>query len=106
MGGFDDGRPGYGTTPPQVVYVRSETHPYAIYAMVAAGLAWVVCPVVPALFALRFCGTAQEGIDESRGRYTGEGLVTAARVLAWVNLAMVVPFVLYLLTALSTVRIG
>jgi hypothetical protein len=78
-----------GAYPPgQPIYYRVETHPKAIHAIVAAALAWVACPFVPALFALSFANAAQRGIDESGGRYGGEGLVTAARAVAWINLVV------------------
>jgi hypothetical protein len=88
--GSVDGRPA------QVVYVGKETHPQAIYAIVAAVAAWFTCPVVGALISLSFCRDARLDIEASGGEYGGEGLLTAARVLSWVHLAALVPTALFL----------
>jgi hypothetical protein len=50
--------------------------------------AFVLFPVVPAVVALVLAGRAHRSIAASAGRTGGAGLVTAARVLAWINLAL------------------
>lgn len=60
----------------------------AVAALVCAILAWIVLPVVMAIVALVLARIAQDKIDESGGRYAGEGLITAAKIIAWINLAL------------------
>jgi hypothetical protein len=66
------------------------TSQHAVIALVLAVLAWLVCPVVLAVVALVLAGAARREIIGSGGRIGGEGIVTAARVLAWLNIAVVV----------------
>ena len=61
----------------------------AIVALVCAIASWVVLPVLPAIAALMIARTAREQIARSGGRLTGDGLVTAAKVIAWANLVLV-----------------
>ena len=73
-------------------------------ALVCAIGSWVLLPVVLAVVALALASTADRSIAESQGWRTGSGLVTAARVLAWVNLVawlLVVVFVAALLVGLA-----
>jgi hypothetical protein len=57
---------------------------------VLAIASFVVCPLVPAIVALVLAHTSQQKIDASGGRLTGESLNTAARVIAWINIGLVV----------------
>ena len=82
--------PGYGYGP----YGGQQTEGMAIGALVSAIGAFVVCPVIPAIVALVLAAQAQARIDASGGRLTGTGLVTAARVVAVVNLGLAVVVVL------------
>lgn len=52
-------------------------------------LSFVVCPVIPAIAALVVASTAKRNIEASGGALEGDGLVTAARVLAWIHLGLV-----------------
>jgi hypothetical protein len=47
----------------------------------------MVCPVIPAIVALVLIPGAKRKIDESGGRLTGEGLLTAAKWISWINIA-------------------
>ncbi len=67
---------------------RQETESKAIIALVCAVASFVVLPLVPAVVALVLASSARERIDASGGWLTGEGLVTAARVIAWVNIVL------------------
>lgn len=67
----------------------AQTDGKAIAALVLAICSWVVLPFVAAVVALLLAGSARRDIDASGGRLGGDGLVTAARVLSWVNLALV-----------------
>ena len=68
-------------TPPQ-------TEGSAIGALIASILAWMVCPIIPAVVALVLIPGAKRKIDASGGRLTGEGLLTAAKWIAWINIAL------------------
>ncbi len=75
--------PGYGTP----YYWAPQTDGKAIGAMVSAILAFVLCPVIPAIVALVLASQSQRDIAASRGRLTGDGFNKAARIIAWVHFA-------------------
>lgn len=87
--------PGYGPAP--------RTSNDAVIALVLSIASWVVCPVVLAVIALVFAGRARTEIDGSGGWVTGDGLVTASKVLSWINigffLAILVVIVVVLVAA-------
>jgi hypothetical protein len=56
---------------------------------VLAIASFVVCPLVPAIVALVLAHTSQQKIEASGGRLTGEGLNTAARIIAWIHLGLI-----------------
>ena len=60
----------------------------AIVALVLAIISWAVCPVVAAIVALVFASMAGKEIQASEGRIAGRGLVTAARIVAWINIGV------------------
>jgi hypothetical protein len=47
---------------------------------------WVVCPVIPAIVALVFASKADREIAMSNGWVTGAGMVTASKIVAWINI--------------------
>lgn len=55
--------------------------------MLAIG-SFVVCPVIPSIIALVLASSADRNIAASNGALTGESLTKAARIIAWVNLAV------------------
>ena len=70
----------------------------AVVALVLSIASWVVCPIVLAIVALVVAGKAKAEIDASNGWVTGDGLVTAAKVVAWINIALsIVGIVIFLL---------
>lgn len=76
------------------------TEPRAVVAVVLALAAWTpVVPFLGAVVALFLAGGAERRIRSSRGALTGLGLVTAARVLSWLHLVVVLA--LFLLLALA-----
>jgi hypothetical protein len=92
------GQPGYGA-PPYQAYgqpayggypVGRQTEGYAIAALVLAIASFVLCPLIPAIVALVFCGTATRNIQQSGGAKEGEGLVKAAQIIAWLNVGVVI----------------
>jgi hypothetical protein len=99
--------PGYPSQPwgpPGGPYPRPpETSSQAILALIAAILAWVFCPVIPAIVALVLCKNADREIAQSYGAKTGSGLVSAARIISWINLGL---FGLLLLLLLFGVLVG
>lgn len=60
----------------------------AVVALVLAILSWVVCPILPAIIALVYAGRAQREIDASGGRLGGAGMVTAAKIVSWINIGL------------------
>jgi len=87
----------YGHDGPPV----QQTESRAIVALVLAILSFVVFPVIPAVVALVLARGAQEAIDLSAGRLTGSGLVTAARVLSWINLGLAAGVLVLMVLALG-----
>jgi hypothetical protein len=71
---------GYGYAPPP------QTEGTAIGALIASIVSWMVCPVIPAIVALVMIPGAKRKIDESGGRLTGEGMLTAAKWVSWINI--------------------
>lgn len=83
--GYPPPPPGYGgysqgPTP--------QTEGTAITVLVLAISSFVICPVIPAVVALFMCPGARRKIEGSGGALTGEGLVTAAKIISWVNLGL------------------
>lgn len=76
--------PGYGQQP-----VR-QTASDAVVALVLAILSWVVCPVILAIVALVFASKAKNAIAASNGWIEGSGLVTAAKIIAWLNIVLAI----------------
>ena len=83
--------PAYGQPQPYGGYpypTPPQTEGTAVGALIASILAWVVCPLVPAIVALVLVPGAKRKIDASQGRLTGEGLLTAAKWISWINIAL------------------
>jgi ribosomal protein L18E len=57
-------------------------------ALVLAVISFTFCPVIPAIVALFLASSATRKIQQSGGLLTGEGLAKAARIIAWVHLAL------------------
>lgn len=51
--------------------------------------------VVMAIVALCLCPSAQRNIEASNGALTGEGFVTAARVMSWITIALTILVVVF-----------
>jgi hypothetical protein len=60
----------------------------AVVALILAVVSWAVCPVIAAIVALVFASMAAKEIQASEGRMGGRGLVTAARIVAWINIGV------------------
>ncbi len=66
----------------------AETSSNAIIALILAIVSWAVCPIIPAIVALVLASMANKEIAASNGRIQGTGLVTAARIVSWVNIGV------------------
>lgn len=60
----------------------------AIAALVLSIASWVVCPIIFAIIALVFAHLGKKEIEASGGLRQGTELVTAARIVAWVNIGL------------------
>ena len=84
----------------------ARTEPTAVWALVCAIGSWILIPVVLAVVALVLAGAAERSIAESGGWRSGSGLVTAARVVAWVHLVTAVLAVVFVLALLAGLAVG
>ena len=84
------GQPGYGQAGyGQAGYGQAqETASRAIVVLVCAIASFVVVPFIPAVVALALAGGAQQQIAQSGGRLTGDALVRAGRIVAWINVGL------------------
>ena len=92
-GGGYGAPPGYGQPPPY--YGPPPNDGKAVGALVSAIISFVVCPLIPAIVALVLAGQASQRIRESGGRLGGAGMVTAARIISWINIAFSVIFLVF-----------
>lgn len=83
---------------PAPMYSPSITSGNAIVALVLAIVSWII-PVVLAIVALVFARKADREIAGSQGRIGGEAFVTAAKILAWINLGIFTAIFVLLLFA-------
>lgn len=74
----------------EVMVVPQATSNNAIVALVLAISAWVVFPVsiVFSIIALVFASMASKEITASEGLLAGKGMVTAARIVSWINIGL------------------
>lgn len=89
--------PAYGYGPPQP---RPQTSSDAVAALVLSILSWAVCPLILAIVALIFASKASKAIAASNGWLEGSGMVTAARIISWLNIALGILFLGFFIVAL------
>jgi hypothetical protein len=94
----------YAAYPPQPAVQTSNN---AVVGLILAVVSWVVCPLIAAIVALIFANLASKEIEASGGRVEGQGLVTATRWVAWINIgvvaaAIVISIFIALLIAIAT----
>ena len=83
------GESGYAVPPPAPNYGPTpQTSNSAVAALVLSIVAWVICPIIPAIIALVFANKAEKEIAMSNGWVTGGGLVTASKIVAWINIGL------------------
>ena len=79
--------PAYGVPGAAPMYAPAPpTSTNAIIAFVLSIVSWAVCPIIPAIVALVLAASAQREIAAGQGRVQGGGLVTAAKVISWINI--------------------
>ena len=78
--------PGYAATPGQF----PKTSTYAVVSLVLAIGSFVLCPLILSIAALVVASSASKEIDASHGWVTGDGMVTAAKVISWINIALTI----------------
>jgi uncharacterized membrane protein len=83
-----------------------QTSGNAIIALVLAIGSWIVCPIVLAIVALVFASKADREIAASPNLYTGSGLTTAAKIVAWVNIGVAIAVVLIGILVLFVVAVA
>lgn len=82
--------PNATTYPPAPIQAGPRTSSNAIISLVLAVASWAVCPIVAAIVSLVFASMASKEIDAAGGQVEGRGLVTAARIVAWINIGVTV----------------
>ncbi len=97
--------PAYPPYPPPPAYGPApQTSNNAVAALVLSIVSWVFCPIIPAIIALVFASKARREILASNGWVTGTGLVTSAKIVAWINIgfwaAMTIVWIFILVIAL------
>lgn len=65
-----------------------QTSTNAVVALVLAIASYPICPIVFAVVALILARTADREIAASGGLKEGAGMVRAARIIAWINIAL------------------
>lgn len=97
----------YPAAPVQPAYEAGpKTSSNAIIALVLAAASWAVCPIVAAIVSLVFASMAGKEIDASGGQVEGRGLVTAARIVAWVNIGVTIAAVVVFAFVLVIIAIA
>jgi hypothetical protein len=81
--------PQWGPPGAQAGYNPPRTDGTAVAALIVSIVAWVVCPIIAAVVALALAHAAGNKIDASGGRLTGEGLVRAAQIIAWIQIGLI-----------------
>ena len=81
--------PQWGPPPGAGAYTPPRTEGTAIAALICSIGSWVLCPMILAVVALALAHAAGNKIDASAGRVTGEGLVRAAQIIAWIHIVLV-----------------
>ncbi len=107
--GYTPPPPGYG--PPPSAYGTYPSYGYgaaprrtdgtAITALILAIVSFVVCPVIPAVIALAMIPSSRRTIMASGGTVEGLGLLTAAKVIAWIHLGLVLVGVAFFVVAVA-----
>jgi hypothetical protein len=57
-------------------------------AALCLAIAFVICPVIPAVIALAMIPGSRRTIAASGGAVSGLGILTAAKVIGWINIGL------------------
>lgn len=98
--GYGPPSSGWAQQPPQQWAGAPQTDSKAIVALVFAILSFVFIPVLLAIVALVLARSSKRDIVASGGRLGGESLVTAARIISWINIGLAALVVVLVLLAL------
>jgi hypothetical protein len=81
---------GYGGYPPAYGYGAPAPHTdgSAITALILSIASFVFCPIVPAIIALALIPGARRNIVSSGGVVEGLGMLTAAKIISWINIGL------------------
>lgn len=96
-GAYTPPPPGYGP-PPSYVYPQSSyaggsgtrVDGIAIAAFVVSICSFVVCPLIPSIVALCMIPGSRRTINSSGGTITGLGFLTAAKIISWSYIGLLV----------------
>ena len=91
FGPAPQGQPQYGVP----VYAPPRNSGTAIAALVVAILSFTTCPLIGGIIALILANNAKREILLSGGSVTGESMVTAARVLSWINIGVSIAAIVF-----------
>ena len=94
--------PGTAGYPAQ--FPKSST--YAVVSLVLAIGSFVLCPVILAIAALVVASSADREIKASNGWITGDGMVKAAKIIAWINIAIVLVGIIGFILLFGVARTG
>lgn len=78
--------PGYPAPP--ALFPKTSNN--AVVALVLAIGSFLICPIILSVAALIVANSAKREIQASQGWVTGDGMVTAAKVIAWINIALTI----------------
>jgi hypothetical protein len=78
----------------------------AVVALILAIASWAICPIIAAIVALIFAGQAAKEIRAGQGAVGGQGLVTAARIIAWIHIGVIGAFIVIFLIILIIAAIA
>lgn len=94
-------QPGYGAPPAGYggYYGSPPNEGKAVGALICAILSWFACPLILAIVALVLANQSTTEIRNSGGRLGGEGMNTAARVIAWLNIGLSALFIAFFVFA-------
>ena len=88
------GPPGTSAAGPRPYPVSSNSATIALILSLSGLVAWAVCPglgpLACSIIALVFASKGAKEIKASNGWITGSGLVLAARIIAWIDIALVI----------------
>jgi len=94
--------PGYAATPGQF----PKTSTYAVVSLVLAIGSFVLCPLILSIAALVVASSASKEIEASNGWITGDGMVKAAKIIAWINIAIVLVGIIGFILLFGVARTG